>query len=148
MDAVLRGAAVYLFLVVVFSVLGRRTLTKTTNFDVVLLVIIGQSTQLALLGDDRSVTNTVLLVATLLGIHLGLAALKNGVPRASRWLGGGPPIVVAMGGEMIGVHARDAGVDEDDVLLAARTLHGLERMDQIRYAIVERTGEISVVPVS
>lgn len=148
MDAVLRGAAVYAFLVVVFSVLGRRTLVQTTNFDLVLLIIIGQSTQLALLGDDFSVTNAVLLVSTLLGLHLALAWLKDRVPHAARLLGGGPPIVVVADGVLLPEQARAAGVGLDDVLLAARRSHGLERLSQVRYALVERTGEISVVPAS
>lgn len=146
MDAVLRGAAVYAFLVLVFSVLGRRTLVQTTNFDLVLLIILGQSTQLALLGDDYSVTNAVLLILTLLGLHLGLAAVKDRLPRAERVLGGGPPVVVVVDGELLADQAAAVGVGPDDVLLAARQLHGLERMAQVRYALVERTGEISVVP--
>lgn len=146
MDAVLRGAAVYAFLVVVFSVLGRRTLVQTTNFDLLLIIIIGQSTQLALLGDDYSVTNAFVLVLTLLGIHLGLAALKERVPRAGRWLGGGPPIVVVADGRLLEDTAARVGVGEDDVMLSARQAHGLERLDQVRYAIVERTGTISIVP--
>ena len=146
MDAVLRGAAVYAFLVVVFNALGRRTLVQTTNFDLVLLIIIGQSTQLALLGDDYSVTNAVLLIATLLGLHLALAAVKDRVPRADRWVGGGPPIVVVADGVLLKDQAEAVGIGEDDVLLAARQHGGLERLAQVRYALVERTGEISVVP--
>ncbi len=145
MDAVLRGAAVYAFLVLVFSALGRRTLVQTTNFDLVLLIIIGQSTQLALLGDDYSVTNAALLIVTLLGIHLALAAFKDRVPLASRWIGGGPPIVVVADGVLLDGQAEVAGVGLDDVLLVARQ-QGLERLDQVRFAVVERTGEISVVP--
>ena len=148
MDAVLRGLAVYAFLVLVFSALGRRTLVQTTNFDLVLVIIIGQSTQLALLGDDYSVTNAFLLISTLLGAHLGLAALKSRLPRADRWLGGGPPLVVVAAGQFLDTRAARVGVGEDDILLAARTHHGLERMDQVAYAIVERTGEISIVPRS
>lgn len=148
MDAVLRAAAVYAFLVVVFSALGRRTLVQTTNFDLLLLIIIGQSTQLALLGDDYSVTNAVVLIATLLGIHLGLAALKARAGGVARWLGGGPPLVVVENGRLLRARASSVGVGEDDVLLAARAHHGLERLDQVRYAVVERTGEITVVPFS
>jgi uncharacterized membrane protein YcaP (DUF421 family) len=37
-------------------------------------------------------------------------------------------------------------VDEDDVLTAARRLHGLERMEQVKYAVLERSGEISIIP--
>ena len=146
MDAVLRGFAVYAFLVVVFSALGRRTLVQTTNFDLVLVIIIGQSTQLALLGDDYSVTNALLLVLTLVGTHLTLAAVKARVGGAERWLGGGPPLVVAAHGRLLERRAARAGVDESDVLLAARELHGITRMSEVGYAVVERTGAITIIP--
>ncbi len=147
MDAVLRGTAVYLFLVFVFSVLGRRTLVQTTNFDLLLLIIIGQCTQLALLGDDFSVTNAVILVSTLLGLHLTLAAVSGRFPRIGTWIGGGAPLVVVANGQMLDGRARRVGVSEADVLLAARKMQGLDRIAQIQYAVVERTGDITVVPM-
>ena len=146
MDAVFRGTAVYLFLIVVFNVVGRRSLVQTTNFDLLLLIIIGQSTQLALLGDDYSVSNMMILVATLVTLHLGIAQVKARIPNADRWLGGGLPVVVAYDGRFLERRAQRVEVGPDDVLLAARQSHGLERMDEIRFAVVERTGEISVVP--
>jgi uncharacterized membrane protein YcaP (DUF421 family) len=146
MDAVLRGFAVYAFLVVVFSALGRRTLVQTTNFDLVLVIIIGQSTQLALLGDDYSVTNALLLVLTLVGTHLTLAAVKARIAKAGRWLGGGPPLVVVAHGQLLERRAARAGVDESDVLLAARVNHGISRLSEVAFAVVERTGTITIVP--
>lgn len=147
MDAVLRGTAVYLFLVVIFNVLGRRTLVQTTNFDLLLLIVIGQCTQLALLGDDYSVTNAVILVSTLLAVHLTLAAVSGRFPRVGTWIGGGAPLVVAENGRMLDRRAARVGVSEADVMLAARRSQGLERLDQVRLAVVERTGDITVVPV-
>lgn len=147
MDAVLRGAAVYLFLVVVFSALGKRTLVQSTNFDLLLLIIIGQCTQLALLGDDFSVTNAVILVSTLLGLHLTLAAISGRFPRVGTWIGGGAPLVVVANGELLDGRARRVGVGEADVLLAARKTQGLDRIAQIQYAVVERTGDITIVPM-
>ena len=41
---------------------------------------------------------------------------------------------------------RLARVDEADIVEAARELHGLERLDQVRYAVLERDGQISIVP--
>jgi uncharacterized membrane protein YcaP (DUF421 family) len=52
MDSVLRAAAIYLVLLVLFRVAGRRTLSEMTSFDFVLLLVIGEATQQALLGED------------------------------------------------------------------------------------------------
>ena len=70
MDAVLRAIAVYLVLLLLFRVAGRRTLAEITTFDFVLLLIIGEATQQALLGEDFSVTNAVIVIATLLFIDV------------------------------------------------------------------------------
>ncbi|MFN3596135.1 MAG: DUF421 domain-containing protein [Rubricoccaceae bacterium] len=148
MDAVLRASAVYLFLVVVFSAVGRRPLMQTTNFDLLFVIIIGQCTQLALLGDDFSVTNAYLLVITLLAWHLGLAFVKERVGHAERWLGGGLPLVVAKDGQLLARRAARANVGKDDILQAARLHHGIERFEDVRYAVVERNGDISVIPRS
>jgi uncharacterized membrane protein YcaP (DUF421 family) len=79
MDVILRGIAVYVFLLLVFRIAGRRTLSQITTFDFVLLLIIGEATQQALLGDDFSVTTGFLVVATLLVIDIGLSLLKGRV---------------------------------------------------------------------
>jgi len=64
MDAVLRAGAIYLALLILFKLSGRRSLAQLTTFDFVLLLIIGEATQQALLGEDFSVTNMILVVAT------------------------------------------------------------------------------------
>ena len=58
-DSVLRAAAIYLVLLVLFRVAGRRTLSEMTSFDFVLLLVIGEATQQALLGEDFSLINEV-----------------------------------------------------------------------------------------
>lgn len=77
MEPIARAVAVYLFLLLVFSLWGNRTLRRITTFDIVLLIIIGGATQRALLGDDYSMTNAGLIVLTLLLLHAGVLLLKQ-----------------------------------------------------------------------
>jgi uncharacterized membrane protein YcaP (DUF421 family) len=65
-DSVLRAAAIYLVLLVLFRVAGRRTLSEITSFDFVLLLVIGEATQQALLGEDFSLIHAVLVIVTLI----------------------------------------------------------------------------------
>ena len=65
MESVLRAAALYAFLLVLFRITGRRALSEITTFDFVLLLVIGEATQQALLGDDFSVINAFVVIATL-----------------------------------------------------------------------------------
>lgn len=145
MEIVLRAAAIYLFLLVVFRISGRRALAQMTGFDMVLLLIIGESVSQGLTGDDFSVTTAIILVVTLILIEQGLAVLKEKSPMAARWLDDAPLIVVKNGQPHHG-RMQLAHVDEQDVLEAARAAHGLETMQQVKYAVVERSGEISIVP--
>jgi uncharacterized membrane protein YcaP (DUF421 family) len=145
MDAVLRAAAIYLVLLVVFRVSGRRTLAELTTFDFVLLLIIGEATQQALLGEDFSLTKAVLVIVTLLTIELVLSILKERVPFLDKLLDGVPMVVVDHG-RLLRDRMRKARIDEADILEAARRLQGIERLDQIKYAVLEVSGGITVVP--
>jgi uncharacterized membrane protein YcaP (DUF421 family) len=145
MDAVLRAAAIYVFLLIIFRISGSRTLAQITTFDFVLLLIIAEATQQGLIGDDFSVTQAMLLIVTLIGIDIGLSLLKEKLPTLDRWLEG-TPLVIVHDGKPLRERMKGARVDESDVLVAARELQGLERMDQIKFAVLERTGEISIIP--
>jgi uncharacterized membrane protein YcaP (DUF421 family) len=145
MDAVLRGVAIYVFLMLVFRLAGRRTLSQMTSFDFVLLLIIGESTQQALLGEDFSLTNAFVVILTLVGIDVLLSLWKQWAPGVERMLDGMPTIIVENGRPLKDRMAW-ARVDESDVLTAARERQGLERMDQIKYAVLEVSGGISIIP--
>jgi uncharacterized membrane protein YcaP (DUF421 family) len=145
MDAVLRAAAIYLVLLLVFRVSGRRTLAELTTFDFVLLLIIGEATQQALLGEDFSLTKAVLVIVTLLTIELVLSILKERVPLLDKLLDGVPMVVVDHG-RPLRDRMRKARIDEADILEAARRLQGIERLDQIKYAVLEVSGGITVIP--
>lgn len=145
MDAVARGAAVYLILLVIFRLAGRRTLAQLSSFDFVLLLIISEAAQNAMVGDDYSITNGMLLVLTLVGLDILLSHVKRWSPSMETWLDGRPTIVVNLGIPDRYVMSR-ARIDEADVLTAAREKHGLERMDQIKYAVLEASGHLSIIP--
>jgi uncharacterized membrane protein YcaP (DUF421 family) len=144
-DAVLRAVVIYAFLMILFRLIGKRALTDITTFDFVLLLIVSEATQNGLIGDDFSVTNALLVIVTLVGLDVGMSLLKMRSGRLDRLVDGMPLVIVEEG-----VPRRDlmrrARVDEDDVLTAARERQGLERMDQIKYAVLERSGGISIVP--
>jgi uncharacterized membrane protein YcaP (DUF421 family) len=145
MDSVLRALAIYTFLMLIFRIAGKRSLAQITTFDFVLLLVIGEATQQALLGNDFSVTNAVLVITTLLGVDIGMSLVQQ------RWPGIGPwiddvPLLLIEDGKVIQRRLDKSRIGATDILHAARATHGLERMDQIKYAILERTGEISIVP--
>jgi uncharacterized membrane protein YcaP (DUF421 family) len=144
MDAVLRAGAIYIALMVLFRISGRRSLGEMTSFDFVLLLIIGEATQQALLGDDFSVTNAVLVIVTLLSIDIGFSLLKRRSKRIGKLIDGEPTIVVE-NGTFLRHRMHEARVEEDDIMQAARLGQGVESVDQIKFAIIERNGKISII---
>ncbi|OYT84028.1 MAG: hypothetical protein CFE50_09620 [Pseudomonas sp. PGPPP4] len=145
MESVLRAAALYAFLLVLFRITGRRALSEITTFDFVLLLVIGEATQQALLGDDFSVINAFVVIATLVLIDILLSLFKERSPRVGRFLDGVPLIVVEYG-KPLTERLRKARLTEEDILEAARQSQGLERLEQIRFAVLEKNGQISVIP--
>jgi uncharacterized membrane protein YcaP (DUF421 family) len=145
MNPVLRGVAIYLFVFLVFRILGKRSLKDITTFDFVLLLIISETTTDALIGEDYSLTACFILVCTLVGVDFLFSRIRD----KSKWFeiaSEGAPLVLVDQGKPLRNRMEKSRVDEADVLEAARLLHGLERMDQIKYAVLERDGNISIVP--
>src|SRR5690606_1852374 len=77
METVIRGIAVYAFLLVVMRLSGRRTLAQVTPFDFVVLLIVAETTQQALLADDYSLVNCFVLVLTLFVADIVLSYVKE-----------------------------------------------------------------------
>lgn len=145
MDSVARALSIYVFLLVVFRIAGKRTLAEAAPFDFVLLLVVAEATQQGLLGDDFSVTNAMLVILTLVGLDVATSLVKVRSKRVDRVVDGVPMLLVD-DGELLRDRMKRARVDEGDLLQAARQLQGLERMEQVKYAVLERSGGISIVP--
>ncbi len=145
METIIRAAAIYAFLFLVFRVAGKRSLAEITTFDFILLLIIAETTQQALIGDDFSIITAVLLISTLFLIEIILTLLKQRYPRVDRIMEG-EPVVLVENGRPLRERMELERVDVDDILEAARRWRGLERIDQIKFAVLERDGNITIVP--
>ncbi|SDU95653.1 DUF421 domain-containing protein [Pseudomonas mucidolens] len=145
MDSVLRAAAIYLVLMILFKIGGRRSMAELTTFDLVLLMVIGEATQQALLGDDFSLINATLVIVTLIAIDIGCSLVKQRSKWFSRLLDGGPTVLVEHG-QVLYKRLKQARVDEDDILEAARSGQGIIEIKQIKFGILERNGKISIIP--
>jgi uncharacterized membrane protein YcaP (DUF421 family) len=145
MDSVLRGAVVYLFLLVLFRISGQRALAQTTTFDFVLLLIISEAVQQAMIGNDNSMTHAALIVMTLVGLNIALSLVKQRSKRIEKILED-VPLVLVEEGRLLRERMDKVRVDEDDILEAAREYQGLERLEQIRFAVLERNGCITIIP--
>ena len=145
MNPVIRGIVIYLFLLVVFRFMGKRSLASTTTFDFVVLLIISEVIQNSLVGEDFSLTNGLVLIATLMGMDIILSLTKSRFKLFDR-VAESVPLIIVEHGQLLKERMKKSGVEIDDVMQAARTLQGLERIDQIKYAVLEKDGSISIIP--
>jgi uncharacterized membrane protein YcaP (DUF421 family) len=144
MNPVLRGLAIYAFLFLVFRISGKKSLSETTTFDFVLLLIISEATTDALIGEDYSLTASFVMVATLVGADFFLVKLKEHWPLFDK-ISDGIPLVIVEKGKPLEKRMKKSKVDKEDIMEAARD-RGLERLDQIKYAVLERDGKITIIP--
>jgi uncharacterized membrane protein YcaP (DUF421 family) len=145
MDIVIRSIAIYIFYLFIFRVAGKRTLAQSTPFDLVLLLIISEAIQNAVTLGDRSVTTAFLVVTTLITLDVGLSLLKQRVPLLEKLLDD-VPLVIVRHGRILKDRMIASRVDEEDLLEAARGTQGLQRIEEIESAVLERDGKISVIP--
>ena len=146
MNLFFRGAIVYIFLLIIFRIMGKRSLAQVTTFDFILLLIIGEATQQALLGDDFSITNCLALITVLVGLDILFTVLKNHFKFFDKIIDG-TPIIIVEDGKPLKVRMKKVDVDLEDILEAARSIHGITDLKEIRYAVLERDGNISIIPV-
>jgi uncharacterized membrane protein YcaP (DUF421 family) len=147
MDSVIRAAIVYVTLLVIFRIAGKRSLAQITTFDFVLLLIISEAIQQAMIDTDNSMISAFLIVLTLIAIDIGLSFLKRSSNRLERVLDD-VPVILIEDGKLLRERMHAARVDSEDILQSARELQGIERLDQIKYAVLERSGQITVIPAN
>jgi len=145
-DTVFRAVSVYAILLIIFRISGKRSLAQITSFDLVLTLIISEAIQQALVDTDNSMTNAIILVITLVATDIGLSLAKQRWSSFER-LVEGTPVILLEEGRVHEDRMRAERVGLEEILGAARHSHGLERLDQIKYAVVEQNGHITVVPL-
>ena len=124
---------------------GKRTIANLTTFDVILMLIISETTQQAMVRDNNTFTNAALLVITLVVVDIGMSMLKLRFEKLERLLEGEPLVVVENGTPLLD-KMQMARIDVEDVLSVARLSRGIYRMEDIHLAVLESSGGISVMP--
>jgi uncharacterized membrane protein YcaP (DUF421 family) len=143
MSIVLRAAGGYLLLLLAVRLIGRRTASMMAPFDLVLLFLFGGITIGAIVGEDHSFVGAISAVFTIGLMHILVSWAKSRFPAIGRIVDGTPVIVYERGHWHWG-RMQALRLTEQDVMAAARQ-RGLERLEQVLYAIAERDGKIAIV---
>jgi len=146
LQPVLRVAFVYLLLLLGFRLLGKRELGQLSQFELVTLMLIPEVVSPALNADDPSMRSAVVGVCTLFTLVTGTALLAHLSPRAARAFEGRPTVLVRDGAVL--AHAMNRERISPEELHSAMHQAGLERLAQVKWAILEPGGRIAFIPVA
>ena len=140
-----RAALVYLFLLVLLRLTGKRQVGQLAPFDLVLLLILSNAVQNAMNGGDNSFTAGAILAAVLIALNglVGYATFK------SKWLEGlveGRPMVLIHNGKLFESVLRGQRLTRHELMAALRRA-GCGCIEQVHVAILENNGQVSVVPL-
>jgi uncharacterized membrane protein YcaP (DUF421 family) len=140
-----RTTAVYLVVLIGLRVAGKREIGQMTIFDLVVLLLLANAVQNAMVGPDTSLVGGLLAALLLLILNNLLAQLRLHSPRLRRIVEGSPTLLV-LRGEILTPHLRREGIDQETLEAALRE-HGVSDLSQVEMAVLEIDGSISIVPV-
>src|SRR6476469_10791655 len=143
MDLVLRTAAVFVFLLVLTRVIGRRELSALQPFDLILRIILGDAVQQGLTQDDYSLTGAFLAIGTIAVLQVLVSWIGYRFPR-TRTVLEGQPIIIVQDGEVIEDNIKRERLDPDEIAEAAR-LQGIAHLSDVKWAVLETSGDISFI---
>jgi uncharacterized membrane protein YcaP (DUF421 family) len=140
----LRTAVVYVVVLASMRLAGKREMGQMTIFDLVLLLLIANAVQNAMVGPDTSLVGGLLAALVLLALNALVARLRLRWPQLRRAIEGSPTLLV-LHGEVIEEHLHREGLDLDTLQAACRE-HGIADVSKVEMAVLEIDGSISVVP--
>jgi uncharacterized membrane protein YcaP (DUF421 family) len=143
MYTIIHAAVGYFFLLLTVRILSRRPGAQMTPFEFVLVFLMGGVIILSTVGDDHSVTNAVCAVLTVGLLHRIVSTLKQRYPLLGAIVDGTPIVLLQKDQWQVEV-MQTMRLADDDVMASART-KGVKTLDQIKYAVLERNGAISII---
>lgn len=144
MDAVLRIVVIYVLLMAGFRVLGKRELSNLTPFELVTLMLIPEIVSTALNANEPSLTRAMIGVGTLFTLVLATSFLAYRSRTAEKLIEAGPTVLVR-DGKLVEKNLDRERVSENEILSEAHKA-GLERLSQVKWAILECDGNITFIP--
>jgi uncharacterized membrane protein YcaP (DUF421 family) len=142
----IRTVVVYVALLIGVRVFGKRELGQMAPFDLVVILLLSNSVQNAMVGPDSSLTGGLLAATCLLLLNwaIGRVGLRSAMARR---IFAGQPVLLVSRGEFVEAHVTREGLTHDQIMEAIRE-HGVEKVSDVDLAVLEIDGTISIVPSS
>lgn len=139
-----KTALIYLFLIGGLRLLGKRELGQMSIYDLVLIVLIANSVQNAMVGQDTTLVGGIIAALTLLVINRGFTWMLIKNTKIRQWMIG-EPLLIVKDGHLLWGPMRHEGITREHVEAAMRE-HGVGKLDEVQMAVLEVDGTISIVP--
>jgi uncharacterized membrane protein YcaP (DUF421 family) len=144
MDIALRAVVVFAFIYLVTRLIGRRELSSLEPFDLILLIILGDTVQQGLTQDDYSLTGAVIAISVIALLQVTDSYANYRFPRL-RPLLDGEPVVILQDGQLIERNLARERLTPEEVAEQAR-IQQIKSLDDVEWAVLETSGEISFIP--
>ena len=141
-----KTTVIYVFLVLGLRLFGKRALGQMSIYDLVLIIVLANAVQNAMVGNDNTLAGGLVSASTLLLLNRLTTALVTSSPRAERFMIG-DPIVLVDHGHPVTSSMRREGISEDQIMEAVRE-HEIDDLREVRLAVLEADGTISIVPTA
>lgn len=140
-EKVARSVIVYFFLIVILRLAGKRTLGQLTSFDLVVLLLLSNTVQNAIIGNDNSLSGGLIGAAVLVALNYVIVRSLYRHKRAERALEGGVTILVRHG-KFLDDNMKRQLITHAELEAAARR-QGIQRMSDVRVARLELGGAVT-----
>ena len=144
LEIVFRTIVVYIVVFALLRVAGKRELGQMSVIDLVVILVIANAVQNSLNAGDTSLIGGLVSAATLVGLNLALDRVGRRVPLIERFVNSEPTLLM-QDGELIAKNLEREDVTKDEIAMAARE-HGIRDLGEVRDAILEPDGSISIIP--
>lgn len=143
-EKILRSVVVYLFLLLAFRFMGKRQVGQLTPFDLIVLLIIANVVQNAVIGNDNSLGGGLLGAVVILSLNWAVVMATYRFKSLRRLMAGEPTLLVH-NGRVFHDRMEREHISIDDLNAALRK-SGVADLLQVRFAVLEENGQISVIP--
>jgi len=142
-EIIVRGSAMYWFLFLIFRFIVRRDVGAVGLADILLLVIVADAAQNAMAGEYTSISDGMVLVATLIAWNVAMDVLSYRFPLLRRFVQP-RPLCIVRNGRLLRQNMRREFITEDDLRSKLRE-SGVDRLEDVKAAFIESDGAVSVV---
>jgi len=144
-ETVVRVAFVYLFILAMLRVMGKRELSQLSPLELIMLILIPELVAQSLVREDFSMTNAIIAVTTLMSLVFATSALAYRFPTFARLVEGTPAVLVE-DGRLIGDTLDRERLPPEEIAAEMRKA-GIERLEDVKWAVLETGGDIAIIDV-